>query len=348
MMSRKPRALALEPSRFHRQLLSRTVQSNAYARGSVAAWQRTARPVLRRLLGDWPEGRTPLAPRVIWTRNHELGRIEKIAFRCEPGADAVGYLCLPHGAAAPLPVFICLQGHTTGMHLSIAMDTSERKSIAVEGDRDFAIGCLKRGVAAFCLEQRAFGERVERSPRLRKQMGCLDATLQAQLLGRTLIGERVYDVDRAIDYLVTRPEIDARGIGVMGNSSGGAISIYAAALLPRVAFAMPSCYFCTFRDSVMAMNHCEENYVPGLLKHLEMHDILGLFAPKPVVIVAGREDPMFPIAATRAAFRRLQSIYRAAGHAARCHLVVGPGGHRFYADAAWPVMLQEIARLRRV
>lgn len=76
-----------------------------------------------------------------------------------------------------------------------------------------------------------------------------------------------------------------------------------------------------------------------------MADIMGLFAPKPLVLVAGREDPIFPFHGVRRAYRHLKAIYRAAGAPERCHLVVGPEGHRFYADLAWPVMLREIQRL---
>ena len=171
--------------------------------------------------------------------------------------------------------------------------------------------------------------------------------MHALMLGRTLIGERVYDVDRGIDYLASRGDADMKSIGVMGNSGGGTISLFSAALLPRIAFAMPSCYFCTFRDSIMSIYHCMDNYIPGLLKVAEMSDIMGLFAPKPVVIVAGKKDEIFPIRATRRAFRELRRIYSAVGASERCHLVVGDGGHRFYADEAWPVMLKEIRRHQR-
>ena len=73
--------------------------------------------------------------------------------------------------------------------------------------------------------------------------------------------------------------------------------------------------------------------------------VMGLFAPKPVVIVAGRADPIFPLAGTQRAFADLQAIYRACGAEDRCYLVVGEGGHRFYAADAWPVLLEELARL---
>ena len=345
--SRPAPALHLSPSVYHRALLDRTVPALAYDGGEVRPWQARLRRRLRMLLGDRPATRVPLRPRLLWRRTHPLGVIEKVAFTAEPCADVVAYVCLPAAAPPPYTFMICLQGHTTGMHQSIAVEQAdETKPFAVEGDRDFALGCLQRGVAALCIEQRAFGERLEKVQRITAPMGCFDATMQAQMLGKTLIGERVFDVDRGIDYLQARGDADMKRVGVMGNSSGGAISLYAAAVLPRLSFAMPSCYFCTFRDSLMAMYHCEENYIPGLLKVADMPDLMGLFAPKPVVLVAGRDDPMFPIAATRRAFRQLKNIYAACGAEDRCHLVVGPGGHRFYAEPAWPKLQAELRRLR--
>jgi pimeloyl-ACP methyl ester carboxylesterase len=69
-----------------------------------------------------------------------------------------------------------------------------------------------------------------------------------------------------------------------------------------------------------------------------MYDILGLYAPKPIVIVAGKDDDIFPIDAVEYAFKRLKKIYIAAGAGDNCQLVIGDGGHRFYADDAWPAM----------
>lgn len=334
-----PVSLHLSPSECHRHVLRGLKPLLAFRGGDVHAWQRRARARLRRLLGDSPRTRGPLAPRTLWKWETDLGTMEKIVFTSESFADVVGYVCLPGGKRPPYRFVICLQGHTTGMHLSIGVDRAdESRVIQVEGDRDFALGCLRRGQAALCLEQRAFGERAERVQRQRSTLGCFDAAMQAQMLGKTLIGERVFDVARALDYLAWRGDADMDAIGVLGHSAGGATSLYAAALLPRIAFAMPSGYFCTFRDSVMAMYHCEENYVPGLLKYFEMSDIAGLIAPRPVVIVAGRHDPSFPVSATRKAFRDLQGIYSAAGASGRCRLVVGNEGHRFYADQAWPVL----------
>jgi dienelactone hydrolase len=170
---------------------------------------------------------------------------------------------------------------------------------------------------------------------------CHDAVFHALMLGRTVIAERVFDVDRGIDYLASRGDADMSRIGVMGNSGGGTTSVYAAALLPRIAYAMPSCVFCTYADSLMRIYHCGDNYVPSIMRYAEIADVLGLAAPKPVLVVAGDEDPIFPIGGTRKAFRDLKRIYAAAAAAKRCQLHVGRGGHRFYADA-WPKLVKLI------
>lgn len=337
----------LAPSDNHKYLMSQTTPLLGYQGGDVTTWQNRLRRKVRRLLGDLPKERCALRPRTLWRRPHPLGTIEKVVFTAEPCSDMVVCVCIPKNSRPPHPFMICLQGHSTGMHNSIGMKLRDkREPVDVEGDLDYGLGCMRRGIPALCIEQRAFGERREEAQKKSFTYGCHEATMHALMLGRTLIGERVYDIDRGIDYLASRGDADMSCIGVMGNSGGGTISLFSAALLPRIAFAMPSGYFCTFRASVMSVYHCMDNYVPGLLKYAEMSDIMALFAPKPVVIVAGEKDPIFPISATRRAFRNLRRVYSTCGAGNRCHLVVGPGGHRFYAEQAWPVMLREIRRIR--
>lgn len=333
------------PSVHHRHVMDNTKLSLSYRGGDVVKWRSRLRRKLRDLVGAMPKKRVALNVRSLWKREGKLGVIEKIVFTSEPCSDVPAYVCLPEGATQPYTFMICVQGHSTGMHNSIAVDReTERKPIRVAGDRDFALGCMKRGIAALCIEQRSFGERSENVQKQVAEHGCHDATMHALMLGRTLVGERVFDVDRGIDYLKSRGDADMKRLAVMGNSGGGTVTLFSAALLPRVGLAMPSCYFCTFRDSIMSIYHCMDNYIPGLYNYAEMADIMGLFAPRPVVIVAGREDPIFPIAGVRKGFRQLKRIYRAAGVENRCHLVVGDGGHRFYAKKAWPKMLAELNR----
>jgi len=321
----------------------RTLQpSLTYRGGDVMAWQQELRAKVVELLGfELQTGtRVPLNVRTLWQRDHAYGTIEKIVFTSEPAVDVPAYLCLPAHVAPPYRCFICLQGHTTGMHNSIGVDRQDESlSIEAEGDRDFGIGCMRHGMAALCLEQRSFGERQETIQPQHLDYLRHQAAMNALLLGRTLLGERIFDVDRAIDYLAARGDMDVTRIGVMGNSGGGTTSLFAAALLSRLRYAVPSCCFSTFQASIQSMLHCVCNYVPGLLQFADMGDIAGLIAPKPLLLVSGDEDGIFPIDATRHEFARVQQIYSAAGSADACQHLICHGGHRFYAADAWSLFL---------
>jgi len=343
-----PRQPDYSPSIVHRHLVKQTQPAHAWAGqqgDDLLAWQRKLRAKVKQLIG-WHvvnrQPRVPLKARTLWTREHEHGTIHKITFACEPMCDANAYLCLPRNARPPFTPFICLQGHSSGAHLSVSLDRDDQP-FAVEGDRDFGIGCMKRGLAALCIEQRGFGEREESDMPRHLSNRCHDATMHALMLGRTLLAERIYDAARGIDYLKTRDDMNLKRLGIMGNSGGGTVSLFAAAILPHIPFAMPSCYFCTFAGSIMSIGHCMDNYVPGLLPVAEMYDVAGLIAPRPIVCVAGRDDPIFPINEVRKAFRKLKDIYKAADAADRFKLVIRNGGHRSYADDVWSKMLKLIA-----
>ena len=342
--------LDLAPSIVHRRLMA-TPPTLSFTGGDVDAWQQKLRRKVSDLTGfdrmPAADQRCDLNVRTLWRREHELGTIEKLVYTSEPGADVPAYLCLPRDVKPPYPVFICVQGHSTGMHNSIGV-TQEDESVPmseIPGDRDFGLGCMRRGIAALCIEQRAFGEREETDKRARwYENRCIAATMHAIMLGRTLLGERVFDVDRGIDLLAQRHDMDMNRLGLMGNSGGGTTTVFGAALLERVRFAMPSCYVCNWRDSIMSIRHCPDNYVPGLLQFAEAGDVAGLIAPRPLVVVAGEKDEIFPIDAVRDAFSHIQSIYTAAEAREKCALVVGAEGHRFYASPAWDAMLAMMDR----
>jgi dienelactone hydrolase len=332
---------AYSPSHLHHRLMHEVRPKLTYTDGPVDQWQAQLRQRLIQQLGYdlLPADKTPRNICTLWRKAHELGTIEKIVFTSEEGCDVPCYFCLPHAAKdRPVPVFICLQGHSTGMHNSIAVALEdEDRPIVVEGDRDFALGCMKRGIAALCIEQRSFGERREKLQSRVSPHMCHDAAMHALMLGRTLAAERIHDVAVGIEYLRTRPEVDLTELGLMGNSGGGTITLYAA-ILPEVKLAMPSCSFCTYKASIMSIYHCADNYIPGLLQWAEAGDIAGLYAPRPLVIVAGRDDEIFPLPQVYEAYEQVKRIYIAAHAADNCRLIIGDGGHRFYAEPAWQAM----------
>jgi dienelactone hydrolase len=341
-------AFHFAPSENHRRLLEAPPRlafsdRDAESPAAVRRFQARLRKRVASLVGlHRIASAGPLRPRRLFRREVADGTVEKLVFTSERGADVPAYLCIPHRPAGPAgkrPFMICLQGHSSGMHNSVALDAeTERVEIDVEGDRDFARQCLRRGVAALCIEQRSLGERAEtKQARRFFHNGCHDAAMRALMLGRTLLGERIFDVSRALDLLAARDDVGR--IGIMGNSGGGAVALYAAALLPRIDLVAPSCALCTFRASILSIYHCSDNYVPGLALDAELADIAGLVAPRPLIAVAGRTDEIFPLTGARACFRNVKKVYRAVGAEHACRLLVGPKGHRFYADLAWPAIL---------
>jgi dienelactone hydrolase len=330
---------AFSPSQYYQEVADSIQPSHSYVEGDVFAWQQLLRQKVRSMLVLPQAGNFDLEAETLWQMEHPLGTIEKVVFQSEPGAHVVAYVCLPANVQPPYQYWICMQGHSTGAHVSIGRAfNKESETIVVEGDRDYGLECMRRGYAAICIEQRGFGERSEKLQSFRSDNFCHDASMQALLLGRTLMGQRVTDVDRTIDYLQSRGDALMDRIGVLGNSGGGTTSIFSAALLARVAYAMPSCSVCTMRSSLLKIFHCSCNFIPGLLAVAEIGDILGLAAPKPVVVIAGKTDSIFPIDGTREAFAQLERIYQAAGAGDRCRLVEGPEGHRFYAELGWEQM----------
>lgn len=312
---------------------------------SFDSYYNAAYPELKRITGlDKMEklAKVPLNPTTLWRRENELGIIEKIRIFVEENESACMYFGVPKQRNYS-PTFICLHGHSTGMHTSIAVDwRDEITPIQNDGDRDFCLECMRRGIIGVAFEQRYMGERSSNAEH-KPSCGCLNGgagATQALLLGRTAIGERVYDVDRLIDYLLTRPEIDSSELGIMGGSGGGTTAMFAGAMLSRLKYIMPAVSFSSFRASIGSMYHCECNYIPGLLNFGESADVAGLCAPQKLVIVNGRFDSIFPLDAGLRQFERVKNIYRAAGTVDNCRMVIGEGGHRFYADIAWETMLK--------
>lgn len=329
------------PDNCHERLFAeRTPLLRYNEERDLPVWREQVRAKLTELLGDTPE-RVPLNLRVEWTQDTEDFFEYRIVFDTEPETSVPAHLLIPHGAKKPCPVVICLQGHSTGMHISLARPIYEKDEGAIgSGDRDFAIQIVKEGYAALVLEQRAFGERIsqriiDHNPYYRTT--CYLPAMAAQLLGRTLIGERVWDISRAIDALAEFPEIDMDRVACMGNSGGGTATYYAACMDERIKIAMPSCSVCSFSQSIGTLYHCACNYVPSLGKYVDMGDLACLIAPRKLVVVAGRVDTGFLIKGTEDEFEIIKRIYEKAGDPDGCALVIGEGGHRFYADPSWDV-----------
>jgi len=343
----------LTPDNYVHQLTAETHRQFAFhatTKTEFEAWQRRFRPHLRAMLGlDAIAGRgtCDLRPRQMSEETLSDHVREAWIIQTEEGFELPFYILWPLEVMGKLPVVLTPHGHGKAGKRTYAglWDTEEERQSIVEGERDVALQAVRQCYIVIAPDMRAFaGLRRQNEIETDATSSCRTMQMHALLFGRTLIGERVWDISRLIDYAEARPEMDTQRIAITGNSGGGTVSLFAAACDPRINVAVPSSYFCTFEASIGSIHHCECNYVPGMLATAEMYDVAGLIAPRPFLAVAGREDPIFPYPAVKQAFERLRRIYEVAGAPPEhCQLYTGESGHRYYKAGVWPFVRQMLA-----
>jgi len=152
----------------------------------------------------------------------------------------------------------------------------------------------------------------------------------------TLMGERVWDALRCVDYLETRPEVDRRCLAVVGLSLGGETAMYVAALDQRLRLVGSSGWLTTIQN--MKQGHCPCWKVPGLEDEFDFADIFACVAPRALVLELGEQERApggFPVEIARGAFREIQAAYRVFGAETNVVLDVHPGGHVFRGTQFW-------------
>src|SRR5437660_26988 len=127
--------------------------------------------------------------------------------------------------------------------------------------------------------------------------------------GQTLLGMQVYDNRRAVDYLLTRPEVDAVRLGVTGASGGGNQTMYAGALDERFKAVVPVCSVGNYQAYLQAAC-CVCEVLPGALRFTEEGDVLGLVAPRALMVInATRDAFQFSVEQARMSLQRAQAVY---------------------------------------
>lgn len=297
-----------------------------------ARWRDAVREKLTELLG------LPLAACEPCLTMHSRERKEdreEIYFtvQTEPGYIVPCWLYIPAGCESA-PLTICLSGHGGGMHVAAGKPKTEedRKTLEEWPHRAMGLRALRDGRCALIIEARSFGEASLKG----YGTSCTEAAKIAILLGRTVIGERVWDVMRILDaVLAAFPEVQRENIVCTGNSGGGTATYYLACMDERIAAAAPCCSVCTYEASIAAMPHCMCNHIPGIRKYFEMGDLACLIAPRKLVVAAGAKDDIFPLDGVKKTYGTIERIYEAAGAKENCALVVGELGHLNYADLIW-------------
>ena len=307
----------------------------------ILAWQRDVRAKLAELTGYEHRQYKPEVVADIPVRSgiDDIDR-RHLYLRVRSGSDVPIDILRPRNAAGPLPVMICLQGTNSGAHLSWGEARMPADPEKIVSGADYGRQAVHNGFVAVCVEQAAFGERREVALRRRSLDPCIDAANHALLLGRTLLGERASDISSVIDWLSMNADelsIDISRLSAMGSSSGGASAVFAAALDRRITSVLANGCVGFIRDTIARRGDASgQNVIPGILNWIETDDVLGLIAPRPLLVVSGDADHIWPYDGAAAVVDRARDVYRAFDSETEIVSVSALGGHRFYPEIAWP------------
>ena len=267
--------------------------------GRTQDWIQQFRDAFRKCLGIEGWEKTALCPvsgPKIQLTGHTRTQFE---FQSRPGLQGFGYLLEPDDSEAAGPAILCLPGHGSGVDNIVGI-------LPLDYQADFALQCVSRGYRVFAMEQFSFGHR-RTDPS--KGYTCMTDSPVALMLGESMAGWRVWDAIRVLDLMETLPGVDVDNLAVMGISGGGLTALFTGCLDARVKATVVSGYFNTFKDSILSIDHCIDNYVPGLLNLTEMPDLASLIRPRYLFVESGKEDPIFPLEAFRYAVNLATQIY---------------------------------------
>ena len=321
---------------YYARLSAETEPALAFRATTIEEWRVWRAALTERLvslLGGFLEERWPLGAAVTERVEEAAFVRERIVFESEPGVVVPAYVLVPRGVAPGdgAPAVLCLHGHGRGKDdvVGIAATPKERQRRIRALNYDYGRRFAERGYVVLAPDALPFGERAADG------MTCTWAMTAGLLLGKSLVGMRVWDAMRAIDYVQTRPEVDPDRIGCVGFSWGGTQTIYTAALDERVKAAVVSGYFGRFGEMLIEAEECPCQYVPNLLRYADLPDLLALLAPRPMLIEQGTEDPQATEGVVREAYARVEGAYRLLGAAERVDLDLFLGGHRFNGERAF-------------
>jgi len=278
-------------------------------------WRKEFREKLIELLGGFDYPYTNLNPKKLEEKEFDNYIREKVVFWSDKYNAIPAYVLVPKNKDGKLPAVVAMHGHGYGKNdiVGIWEDGSERINPASRGyHKDFALELVKRGLLVIAPEQSGFGERREEEDKKKgpHQSSCWFLSVWALMLGKTTIGRRVWDAIRTIDYLQSREDVDKDSIGMMGISGGGTTTLFTSAIDERIKAVVISGYLSTFKDSILSIYHCIDNFVPGILKYCEMYDIASLIAPRPLLIESGTKDDIFPINSVIYAYNKVKEVYK--------------------------------------
>ena len=291
-------------------------------KADAEAYVRDVRAKIQQSFGPFPP-KTPLNARVTRVTQRDGYRIENVIYDSRPGFPVTANLYVPTGRQSPMPAVLGTCGHS---------DTGK----AAAPYQSFAQGLARQGYVVLIFDPTGQGERLQYATDALKPRHGFGTGEHAYDGNRMILaGEFIgswfaWDGIRGVDYLLTRPEVDPKHIGLTGNSGGGTQSTWLCALEPRFTMAAPSCFVTTWRRNFENEEAADPEQCPPriLAMGIDHSDFIAAFAPKPVILM-GQEKDFFDARGLEEAFGRVRNLYRLLGAEDKVQLFVGPDYHGY-------------------
>ncbi|HYK38467.1 MAG TPA: acetylxylan esterase, partial [Candidatus Eremiobacteraceae bacterium] len=288
--------------------------------------QEEVRQKLLRMIGGLPAVKTDLHAVITGKIPMDGFTIEKLVFQSLPGIYVTALVYIPNDHSSKHPAVLVPSGHAADGKFHY-QTLSQRLA--------------GRGYVVLSWDPIGQGERSQfwdsKAQKSRYNLICAEHAVMgnlAYLAGANLARWEVWDGIRAVDYLLTRPDVDGERISITGTSGGGTQTALIAALDPRIRVAVPSCYITALpmrisnRIFVDPDSDPEQDLFGMISNGVDHPGLLLMMFPRPVMVAAAVLD-FFPIEGTRKTFREMQELYRRFGHGDRVGMVEGYHGHQF-------------------
>ncbi len=288
--------------------------------------QRELRKHLLAMLGGLPSEKTPLHPQITGRIQMNGFHIERLIFESLPGVYVSALVYVPEDGVERHPAVLVPVGH------------------AANGKARYQALCQRlaaRGYVVICWDAVGQGERSQfwdaKAAKSRYNLICAEHAVLgnlAFLANANLARWEIWDGMRAVDYLLTRPEVDPQRINITGTSGGGFQAAHIAALDPRIKVAIPSCYITAlpmriynriFKDPD---SDPEQDLYGMISNHVDHAGLLLMMYPRPVFVAAAVLD-FFPIEGTRKTMREVSALYGKFHHSDRIGWTEGYHDHQY-------------------
>jgi dienelactone hydrolase len=280
-----------------------------------ATYQHRRRQALWSLMGDLPWQHQPGPVRSVRTEDHGSYTIERLVLDLNGVEPVPAVLLIPKKRQERAPGLLFIHWHA-GMY-----DLGKEQLLqGVKVQPAYAPVCAELGLVTLAIDSWCFGERKHDSNGHRGEEDTFKLMLWR---GQTLWGMMMLDEFRALQYLASRPEVDAARLGAFGMSMGSTKAWWLGALEPKVKLTADVCCLTDY-DSLIQTHHLSGHgvyyFVPSLLKEFTTTEINELIVPRPHLSVNGRKDPLTPPAGVEKIRDRLKPLYARYGREQDCRV----------------------------